>query len=64
VSRGGLIIVSCLMASFICMAQEKTAISPPSVVDDVKPVPVLSAGVAFLRRHCRKQCALEHLAGR
>jgi hypothetical protein len=30
------------------MAQEQTDISPPSIVDDVKPVPVLPGGLAFV----------------
>jgi hypothetical protein len=46
--RGGLVCLLCLMASLMCMAQQQTAITPPSVADDVKPVPVLSAGIAFI----------------
>lgn len=48
VHKAGLIGAVCLTASFICMGQDQGAILPASAVDDVKPVPVLSGGVAFI----------------
>jgi hypothetical protein len=48
VYKGGLIGLFCLTASLVCMSQEQTAISPPSLANDVRPGPVLSGGVAFI----------------
>jgi len=47
VFKAGLVVVVCLVAFTVCMAQQDTAVSPP-VYGDGKPVPILSGGVAFV----------------